>query len=55
MKQTTHAVEFKVGDNAGFGIGVNFQRNTFNNQFERQYIFYPNFGIGNDNIKFGIG
>ena len=55
MKQTTHAVEFKVDDNAGFGIGVNFQRNTFNNQFERQYIFHPNFGIGNDNIKFGIG
>ena len=49
------AVEFKVGDNVGFGIGVNFQRNTFNNQFERQYIFYPNFGAGNDNIKFGIG
>lgn len=49
------AVEFKVGDNVGFGIGVNFQRNTFNNQFERQYIFYPDFGVGNDNIKFGIG
>lgn len=48
------AVEFKVGDNAGFGIGVNFQRNNFNNRMERQYIFYPDFGGGNDKIKFGI-
>ena len=35
------ALEFKIGDNAGFGFGVNFQHDPFRGRMRPQYIFYP--------------
>lgn len=47
------AVEFKLGDEVGFGIGINYQYNHFNNRMERQYLFYPAIGGRNSRIKIG--
>lgn len=35
------AVEFKIGDHAGFGIGVNYYHDPFRGKMRPQYIFYP--------------
>lgn len=46
------SMEFKVSDDFGFGIGVNYQHNHFNNRMEPQFMFYP---FGNAGSRFRLG
>ncbi len=47
------SMEFKVSDDFGFGIGVNYQHNHFNNRMEPQFLFYP-FGSAGSRVRFGF-
>lgn len=47
------AVEFKVGDNGGFGVGINYQYNHFDRRMHPQYMVFPVFGGGNTRISVG--
>lgn len=47
------SMEFKVSDDFGFGIGVNYQHNHFNNRMEPLFLFYP-FGSAGSRVRFGF-
>lgn len=50
------AMEFKLGDHGGFGIGVNFEYDHFRGKMRPQYIFYPaHTGSFFDKIGFQVG
>lgn len=46
------ALEFKISDEVGIGIGVDYQYNPHSRKMQPQYLFYPAFR--NKNIKIGI-
>ncbi|MDR1982053.1 MAG: hypothetical protein LBQ39_10630 [Tannerellaceae bacterium] len=46
------AMEFKLFDNAGFGVGVNYEYNHIRRKMEPQYLIYP--VIKSGNIKIGV-
>ncbi len=39
--QVGGAMEFKLGDKAGIGVGVNFEYNHLKRKMEREYLIYP--------------
>lgn len=46
------AFEFKVNDNVGIGVGVNYEYNPWNRRMDPQILFYPAFR--NKNIRIGF-
>ena len=46
------AFEFKVKDDIGIGIGVNFEYNPWNKRMDPQFLIYP--ALKNKNIRIGF-
>lgn len=46
------AVEFKINEKFGVGVGVNYDYNHWNKRFDRQFLFSPVFNTGRMKVGF---